>query len=360
MRATEFLTEEFTVVKVDNGFRLKGPDGKIGDQTFKNRALAQQAAQRATTQLAVQAADNKPANTNASDTETSDTETSNEKRKEARKTKTNRVVRWMRGIGKFTFSGPGWLSVILPGLIGANWAMRLYDYCVGNREVSGYDMSPCDKIAANQPWSPGTDRVIDADLILSNSNEYSFTGELVQIISGAINAAVYGTAATLGGIRLVAMFLTRFPIVGGWAAPLVAIGGLLVSGAAQFAINIMTKDYPIWGPRISRMIAKRLMNALTVKTVEGWCRLDARLDAGGRLFGLGESKDLFEDNNYKPSAEDIDDAKALAEYFQTVLDRAREEIEKADPRKLKMFDRIVKKANAKVEKEISRGGGGGY
>jgi hypothetical protein len=271
MRATEFLAEEFKVVKVDNEFRLKGPDGKIGDQTFKNRALAQQAAQRATTELSSQAnkspeVDDKVDNDN--------------------KYKRNSKSIW-KGFGNFVGGGlsRSLAGIILTGLAPmidfSRWKTNLVSYVRGSYKVPGTQASPCERMPN---YEPKNDKNIDPTL-LNMKNETSFGMLLYFLIQGWSVALIAGAGATAIGLvrlsKLLKNILLVFPAGGfvGW------IAALLVTTAAEFAIAHILKRQDKFANFIAEPVARFMLKFITKEEIASWCEL--------KDPGFGDLVDLY-------------------------------------------------------------------
>lgn len=256
MRATEFLAEEFKVVKVDNEFRLKGPDGKIGDQTFKNRALAQQAAQRATAKLSSQANTSPEVDDNV-----------NNDNKYSR----NRKSIWKRFAN--IVGGRPVTGIILTGLAPmidfSRWKTNLVSYVRGSYEVPGTQASPCERMPN---YEPKNDKNIDPQL-LNMKNETSFGMRLYFLIQGWSVALIAGAGATAIGLvrlsKLLKNILLVFPAGGfvGW------IAALLVTTAAEFAIAHILKRQDKFANFIAEPVARFMLKFITKEEIASWCEL---------------------------------------------------------------------------------------
>ena len=256
MRATEFLTEEFKVVKVDNEFRLKGPDGKIGDQTFKNRALAQQAAQRATTELSSQANKSPEVDDNVDNDN---------------KYKRNNKSIWKR-FGNLVGGRPV-AGIILTGLAPmidfSRWKTNLVNYVRGSYRFENIPLSPCERMPN---YNPVKDKNIDP-LLDNMGNKDSFGVRLYYMIQGWSVALIAGAGATAMGLvrlsKLLKNIFLVFPAGGfvGW------IAALLVTTAAEFAIAHILKRVDKFANFIAKPVAIFMMKFITKEEIASWCEL---------------------------------------------------------------------------------------
>lgn len=268
MRASEFvLNENFKVVKVGNEFRLQGPDGKIGKETFTNRARAKQAADRALGKLAASTGPSQEVNKIDS--------------QEVSKNKKGKVSAIKNLLGKY-IGRPLWRIIknlgrgaVPIGLAGA-WAESYFSYVTGQYTIGGKP-SPCDR----KDWSPVHDPVVDVNLNNPNftwtstggpfaGKRYSFTKQMSDNLYVAVPTFLTATATGSAIAASMSSILSLFPGIG-W---LVRFGIFLASTGAAYLVQHLLRRKKWWLRDFADEMSVRVMTAFTNESlIKGLCAM---------------------------------------------------------------------------------------